>query len=146
MKRRNIISLGMAALALTSCMAALPPAYDNQADAFMPAVEGLVCDEEDNPLEHIMVTLQWGNGLKDNVLYTSSEGRFKSFIPEEVIGTEGSLSLILEDIDGIENGGYFQTLTDKVLLYQDTEVSDTTVISLDYRLTRATPSANTPQF
>jgi len=145
MTRRNIISIAAVSLMLSSCMAALPPAYDDRPDISKPAIEGIVCDEEDNPLEHIMVRLQWGNGLEDNIQYTSSEGRFKSFIPETLIGTESSVSVTLEDIDGIENGGQFETLTDKVLLYQDTEEAGPAIISLEYRLTRATPSENNPQ-
>lgn len=135
----NILSV-IAALTATSCMALAP---EIRPDENQPSITGFVGDQESNPIEHIMVTLEWGEGIEDNVLYTSSEGLFKTVIPESAIGTEGFVILTLTDIDGKENGGEFSTLTDKVMLFQ--ELADSTSIMLDYRLNLSTPSENIPQ-
>ena len=92
-----------------------------------------------------MVTLDWGTGIENDVLYTSSEGVFQTPIPEVIINKESSLTLTLSDVDGEENGGEFESLTDKIMLYPENEEPETEKVTLDYRLNRATPSENNPQ-
>lgn len=134
----------MSAVAVTSCMAAemIP---DHNADSIdkVPAIKGNVSDADGTPIEYIMVTLDWGTYADKTILYTSSEGHFISESPHEVIENEGSLTITMSDIDGEENGGCFETMTDMIKLSK--EDNGTEAVILDYRLTRATPSENTPQ-
>lgn len=131
------------ALILTSCAAEM--ATDLK-DGMMPMVGGRVTDMEGNPIEHIQVTLNWGSHAKESVVFTSSEGIFKS---EAILAEEGqtSLRITLEDIDGTDNGGQFETLTETVTLYEDeAEDSEGPVrFDLDFRLNHATVSENSPQ-
>lgn len=144
MRLTCISALVAATFSAASCMDMSIP-LENEGDAVIPAVTGKVCDSDGNPIEHIMVTLDWGTGIENNVLYTSSEGVFQTPIPEVIINKESSLTLTLEDVDGEENGGEFESLTDKIMLYPENEEPETEKVTLDYRLNRATPSENNPQ-
>ena len=78
--------------------------------------------------------------MKD-IKYTDSNGMFYLDIinaPESY-----NVTLTLEDIDGEENGGLFETLTDTIILFGDPESNST--VKLDYRLNRATASESSPQ-
>jgi hypothetical protein len=79
------------------------------------------------------------------VVYTSSEGKFSIPIHEDFIGKESTITLTLEDIDGIENGGEFDKISDQILLFPEGEDYTSDSISLDYRMTRATREENSPQ-
>ena len=132
----------MASLMASSCMDKLP---DNTEIDEIPGITGNVTDEKQNPIEHIKVTFSWGNGIEDSVVYTSSKGEFKTAVPSEIRGIECQVSLTVEDVDGEENGGEFETVTDKIMLFQKNEEYTSSVISLDYHLTHATPSESSPQ-
>lgn len=111
----------------------------------IPSINGTVCSEDGIPIEHIMVTATWGSGIHDDVVYTSSEGIFSIPIHEDIIGKESTIAITLEDIDGIENGGEFETISDQILLFSENEDYTSDSISLDYRMTRATREENSPQ-
>lgn len=143
MRFLNILSAA-AGLTAMSCMA-LPFDMESIDERDIYAIEGTVSDSNSNPIEYIMVTLDWGTGLEPDVLYTSSEGKFKTNIPEPFIGVESSVTLTLTDIDGEKNGGEFETLTDKVMLFQEADSNDSTSVVLNYRLNHATPSESIPQ-
>ncbi len=116
------------------------------ADMLMtPSINGTVCSDEKLAIEHIMVTATWGSGIHDDVVYTSSEGKFSIPIHEDFIGKESTITLTLEDIDGIENGGEFDKISDQILLFPEGEDYTSNSISLDYRMTRATREENSPQ-
>ena len=93
------------------------------------------------PIEHIRVTLAWGSGVEATVVYTSSEGAFKTEIPY----AETWVDILVSDVDGQENGGEFESVTDKVMLYNDTDEDELLRVILDYRLNPSTPSENSPQ-
>lgn len=134
-----------AAFLLSSCMA-MDALIKPDADMLMtPSISGTVCSDENMPIEHIMVTAVWGSGIHDDVVYTSSEGTFSISIHEEIIGKESTITLTLEDIDGIENGGEFEKISDQILLFSEDEDYTSSSISLDYQLTRATREENSPQ-
>ena len=129
---------------MTSCMAGSP--FDQDADG--SHVVGKVVDTSDNPIEHIKVTLKWGGNSEKIELYTSSEGVFHS---EALIETDGptTLEIKLEDIDGEENGGLFETMEDSVMLYPEETgeggTDESIRFDLVYRLNRATASESNPQ-
>ena len=110
----------------------------------MPAqtYPGSVMDAEGNPVEHIKVTIDWQGAFPiRDIKYTDSNGIFfLDIITNQEIYT---VSLTFEDIDGEENGGAFETLTDTITLFGDPESNST--VKLDYRLNRATASESIPQ-
>lgn len=147
MKIDRIINIvvSVSALMLSSCMTMDKNPDFNQDLGLRPGITGVVHSESGMPIEHIMVTLSWGSGFEDDVEYTSSEGIFHVAIPEEIAGTEWTIGLTLEDIDGIENGGEFEKITDQIILVPDDEEYTSGSISLDYHMTPATHEENIPQ-
>ena len=97
-------------------------------------IHGFVTDEEGSPINHIKVTITQSDFPL--VVYTSSRGEFIA----DMALTEGTLEIMLEDIDGEENGGTFAPLSDTITVLEDQEM-----ITLEYSLTLATASENTPQ-
>ena len=83
-----------------------------------PTLTGSVTDLDGNPIEHIQATLEWDEmGIKD-IVYTSSDGIFKSQAYLPVKG-DTSVRITLEDIDGEENGGIFEVLTETVTILEE---------------------------
>lgn len=143
MKKSIIYTIALVMTA--SCMGGLPPEVINP-DHEAASITGSISNSNGTPLEHIMVTLEWPGGVEPNTLYTSSEGKFKAEIPQEIIGTENTVTIRIEDIDGPDNGGEFEGLTDKVMLFQEESIKEEAmIIVLDYRLNLSTPSENSPQ-
>ena len=136
MRKRHLIYI-LSALALTSCMA--DQMHDPMQDS--PIIEGTISDQMGKPIEHIMVKLFWGSGREETTVYTSSEGIFKTEIPY----AETWVDILISDVDGQDNGGEFETLTDKVMIYDKADIEGLQVIILDYRLNPSTPSENSPQ-
>ena len=139
----KIISAVIYASVLASCSMADEmegiPGMDQMPVQTFP---GSVMDTEGNPIEHIKVTIDWqGEFPVRDIKYTDSNGIFHL----DVINDPESytVTLTFEDIDGEENGGVFETLTDTITLFGDT-LSDSTV-RLDYHLNRATASESSPQ-
>lgn len=113
--------------ALHSCAKADAEFHD---PAMFPGnIRGIVTDEDGNPLNHIKVIIDpTGYPI---VEYTSSKGEFVAYKKLQV----GVFSILLEDIDGQENGGEFAPLSDMITVLEDQEM-----INLEYRMTRATSS------
>ena len=138
MKSPTSIIGGVITLALlTACSAA----YDYAAPGFIGNVRGLVTDTEGAPLNHIKVTLDCGAELGQTTVYTSMKGEFLADInPDTQL-----LVITLEDIDGEENGGQFEPMSDQITLLDENPEDDQDIISLEYRLTHATASESSPQ-
>ena len=118
--------------AMAACSKADPSISD---PTMLPGnIHGFVTDEDGSPINHIKVTLT--QSAFPLVVYTSSRGEFIA----DMALTEGPLEILLEDIDGEENGGAFATLSDTITVLEDQEM-----ITLEYSLTLATASENTPQ-
>ena len=145
MKSRNLIYLSGVALMLSSCMASDMTMNPDMNEELGPAITGTVKSENGLPIEHIMVTAEWEGDRHKDIVYTSSEGKFTIPIHEELIGTECSVSLTIEDIDGIENGGEFEKINDQIMLFEEDENYSSDSISLDYQMSRATHEENSPQ-
>ena len=138
----KIICAAICAYALASCMAMDMAGVPDMSDMPELTYPGSVMDTEGTPIEHIKVTIEWQGAfpVKD-IKYTDSNGMFYLDIinaPERY-----NVTLTLEDIDGEENGGLFETLTDTIILFGDPESNST--VKLDYRLNRATASESSPQ-
>ncbi len=140
------IYLLFAALSVSSCMD-MSAVFDREPsieDDSMPLhfVAGRVMDAEDNEIEHIKVTIDWGGVYEPSINYTASDGSFSALIPVEGGVDVIEFKITLEDIDGEENGGLFKTVTDKVIYSIDSESPSGFMI---YRLNRAIASENSPQ-
>jgi hypothetical protein len=92
-------------------------------------IHGFVTDEDGSPINHIKVTITQSDFPL--VVYTSSRGEFIA----DMVLTEGPLEIMLEDIDGEENGGAFAPLSDAITVLEDQES-----LTLEYRMTPATAS------
>ncbi len=135
------ISFFFIAMSVSSCMVG-DLLNDENANP-LHFVVGKVLDEENREIEHIKVTIDWGeHGTKLSVNYTASDGSFTAEIPEEVKSETIEFKITLEDIDGEENGGLFETVADKVIYSLDPESPEEIIT---YRLNRATPSESSPQ-
>ena len=138
----NIICAAICAYALASCMAMDMEGVPDMSDMPELTYPGSVMDTEGRPIERIKVTIEWQGAfpVKD-IKYTDSNGMFYL----DIINAQESynVTLTLEDIDGEENGGLFETLTDTIILFGDPESNST--VKLDYRLNRATASESSPQ-
>lgn len=133
-----------AVMTLASC--ATEPV--SEVPSAFPALTGVVTDQNRNPIEHIKVTLEWSDNTDQIETYTSSEGKFRSEII--ITNTDGSpvtINLTLEDIDGEDNGGLFETHTESFLLETEnnSEAETPHVIDLVFRLNRATDAESSPQ-
>ncbi len=140
------ISLLFIAMSVSSCMA-MEDVWNDDFDYPVEEqpyhyVMGKVMDVEDNAIEHIKVTVDWGGVYEPSINYTASDGSFSAVIPVEPEAEMIEFKITLEDIDGEENGGLFKTVTDKVIYSLGPESPSGFMI---YRLNRATASENTPQ-
>lgn len=139
MRVMGFISILTAAVLTASCMAMqYEPTMDNVAPK--PAIVGNVTDTSGVAIEHIKVTLNWNDGAFSETQYTNSDGVFTAEIWENVEKAVRSLTVTLEDIDGEENGGTFETLSETFTVFEDNSAT-----VLDFRLNRATASESSPQ-
>ena len=139
MRVTGFISILTAAVLTASCMAMqYEPTMDNVAPN--PAIVGNVTDTSGVAIEHIKVTLDWNDGAFSETQYTNSDGVFTAEIWENVEKAVRSLTVTLEDIDGEENGGTFETLYETFTVFEDNSAT-----VLDFRLNRATASESSPQ-
>ena len=122
----------IAVLGLGSCTTDKFDINDVTPDNFT-GIAGKISDSEDNPIEHIKVTISI-DGYEPISAYTSSEGIFTISLEENMSGIS-QVNITIEDIDGDENGGHFASKTDTI---QIDETTDRLRLSLDYRLTPAT--------
>ena len=107
----------------------------------MRILEGKISDLDGNPIEHIKVTADIDIYMSvQEVKYTDSDGLFLIEINADS-SVPVTVTLTIEDIDGEENGGLFETMVDKITLFED----NNSIARLDYHLNHATASENTPQ-
>ena len=121
-------------------------------DPVEPLINGLVTDMDENPIEHIQVTLEWKEAGITEIVYTSSEGMFQSsaYLSEE---NDTEVTITLEDIDGGENGGTFEKSVKTITLIQEEltadpenpEAENPISLELFFHLNHATLSESNPQ-
>ncbi len=129
-------------LLISSCTAGVP--YSGQhIDLGSVLLSGTVTDNAGNPIEHLKVTLDWNSGSYQDIKYTSSTGRFDANLKDSDNSDIITVSIVIEDIDGEDNGGLFSTHTERVTLIKN-EITEP-VLKLSYRLNRATASESSPQ-
>ena len=153
MKIRHIFPYFCICMILASCMAMdMEPSHGMVPD--MPNISGLldgrISDEGGNPIEHIRVTVDWNTpeGIQE-IKYSGSDGMFSISVFELGHSEPVTITLTLEDIDGEENGGLFESITDTITLFEEEDNgfdnSSNANAVLDYHLNHATASENSPQ-
>lgn len=132
---RNIAGL-LTLAAVSACSAG----FDLAVNGPTIIIHGSVTDTIGSPLNHIKVTLDYGDEIGQMTVYTSLRGEFIADMePETTV-----LKITMEDIDGDENGGSFETMTDHIMIL-DHKLSNEDIIMLEYRLNHATVSESNPQ-
>lgn len=133
-KRQNkmnvVIKFLSGIIVLTAFAACSKGDLSNSDQLIFPGnINGIVTDAEGNPINHIKVTI---TQIADPIIvYTSRRGEFVADIDLH----DGMLNIYLEDIDGAENGGEFEPLSDMITVLEDQES-----LTLEYRMTLATAS------
>ena len=141
MKRIGIIStIASVCVLISSCSAGIP--MDNP-DIGNVRIIGTVTDDTGAPIEHIKVTMDWNSGTYQDIKYTSSVGKFDSNVQDNPQSDIITVMITLEDIDGEDYGGLFESHSEKVKLIRE-DITES-VLRFDYRLNRATASENNPR-
>ena len=131
----SLIAGGMLCASISSCSVGYDYAVSDQIQ-----IQGTVTDTEGNPINHIKITFGYGEGTELITVYTSLKGEFIADIEDAAT----VLTVKLEDIDGEDNGGLFESITDQITILEDDILKEDT-ITLDYRLSRATAAESSPQ-
>ena len=141
MKRFGIISAIVSfVLMIWSCSMEIPGSGLGKENI---KVSGTICDDSGVPIEHIKVTLDWNSGQQQDVKYTSSVGKFESFLQDNPQSDVIILIISLEDIDGEGYGGKFEPYSETITLVKE-DITEP-VLKFDYRLNRATASESNPR-
>lgn len=110
--------------------------YDGP-DSGTPLMTGKVTDMNGNPIEHIMVTIDWGAAAEaPDIEYTDSDGKF--MFRYRFSGSNDNPATVmirLDDIDGEANGGHFESRTESMTLFSS---GNGAANALTFRLNRAT--------
>ena len=138
------ITLAALAFAAVSCMQADPfPGVDSPDTGDSDKLVGYVTDTDDNSIEHIKVTLDWNNGTYQEIKYTDSYGQFQTDCWQPATREAVTLAITIEDVDGEENGGLFEPVSETIILFEN-GVQDI-VDPMVFRLNRATALESSPQ-
>lgn len=132
-----ILTLGI----LGSCMAT---SHDDMHYTESTMVNGLVVDENENPINHIKVTMEWDSPYSPMVVYSSPKGTFTADLEFYRPTYPVTVSVTISDVDGEENGGFFQTRNDEFIILEEGDSSNSND-PIVYQLTRATASESSPQ-
>lgn len=142
MKKTVISILCFMMLALTSCSDAEPGLSHD----LFGIVSGSVTDMNGKALEHISITVKIGDSSDTQTFYTSSEGKFRFDLPMYGNGDQINFIIIIRDIDGEENGGYFQDREDEIILFGEDYKEFPIMIEIPpYRLSPATALESSPR-
>jgi len=140
----NITRIFFCIMIISSCAAMdMAPADPSSGSPGIRILEGKISDQEGNPIEHIKVTAEMDLYMSvQDVKYTDSDGIFMIEINTDP-SVPVTVTLTMEDIDGEENGGLFESMSDTITLFE--EDGESSIARLDYRLNHATASESNPQ-
>ena len=137
MRQISIILSATSLWLMSSCMAMDPGIMETDTIN----LNGMVTDDEGNPINHIRVTLEWADpAFSPLVVYTSTNGEFYADLDFYYLRYPTTVLIGLSDPDGPENGGEFAAKTDEITIHEAGPLEPIT-----YRLTRATASESSPQ-
>ena len=140
MGRINIAITAILCLFLTSCMAEHIDGEIIMANGYQ--INGRVLDQEENPIPHIKVTLEWKGQDSPIVIYTSDKGIFYTIMDNLPDTYPFTIDITLEDIDGERNNGLYESESDQITIPEE---NDNKIIDPVYHLTLSTASENSPQ-
>ena len=135
----------IAMLMLSSCMK--QDSYMNE-DDMVCILKGKTTDPDGTGIEHIRITISYDGSEGEHSYYSGTGGKFLCEFPLPEISGELTINIILEDIDGTDNGGEFSSMTHKVTLFENDYIEDPGHVIIDMqdcRLSHATASENIPQ-
>lgn len=136
---KNIVRFIYGFIALTA-VSACSAAVNQDLTSTIGNIHGIVTDTDGNPLNHIKVILDYGAGHETMTVYTSMKGEFFA----DMDSSTSTIKITLEDIDGEDNGGLFEPMTDQIMIMDEYLQNGQEIINLEYRLTLSTVSANSP--
>ena len=124
-----ILIMSVCACSMSEDMGAIaPPQFHG--------IAGTITDEEGDPLERIKVTISTPSGETLSV-YTSSNGHYLAEM--DILPSQCSyIEIVIEDIDGPENGGQYKKISDRITIESDRKDRPVRLLA-DYRLDPATP-------
>ena len=128
-----------------SCMDDDPPYMNTDIDYCV--IQGHVTDQAGSPLEKIRIRVKHRKDDKvATTYYTSSNGSFHCEIAIPDDNSQMALEIVIDDIDGEENGGLFESKTDMITIFEEDYQKRPVIIDLPtYRLNHATASESSPQ-
>ena len=104
-------------------------------------LNGIVTDDEGNPINHIRITLEWDDqAFSPLTVYTSTDGEFSADLDYYYLRYPTTVLIEISDPDGPENGGEFAAKTDAVTIHEAGPLEPIT-----YQLTHATASESSLQ-
>lgn len=109
-------------------------------------IEGHITDQAGTPIEKIRITVEAKADNRISKHYTSSSGFFHCELemPEEY--EQMVLDITIDDIDGEDNGGTFESKTDIITIFRDDFKNSPVFIELPTcRLNHATASESSPR-
>lgn len=133
MRIRSFIFTALSLL-LISCAKA-----DQENTDIFSVIKGRVTDADENPIEHMEVTIEISKRTAQKTVYTSSDGTFMIDINNREARQMKSLTITLKDIDGEENGGLFETKTEEIFIYEEDLAELPVILDLDFRCSLAIP-------
>ena len=105
-------------------------------------LNGIVTDDEGNPINHIRITLEWDDqAFSPLTVYTSTDGEFSANLDYYYLRYPTTVLIEISDPDGPENGGEFSAKTDAITIHEAGTLEPITC-----QLTSATASESSPQF
>lgn len=109
-------------------------------------IQGTVTDDGGVPLEKIRISITTNDESSPLTIYTSSDGMFIGEFPLFIEGGQTRLDIRIDDIDGEDNGGCFESKTGSVTIFEEDYNEVPVIIDLPpYRLSRATASESNLQ-
>ena len=112
---------------------------DQENTDIFSVIKGRVTDADENPIEHMEVTIEISKRTAQKTVYTSSDGTFMIDITNREARQMKSLSITLKDIDGEENGGLFETKTEEICGYEGGRAERPVMLGRDFRCSLAMP-------
>lgn len=145
MKILRYLTLLLCLIALHSCSEPFEIIVESNLGITSCRIQGTITDQDGTALERIKVSV-YSNQDERSSSYTSSDGRFLCEFDIQSNIKEAVLDIMIEDIDGKERGGLFETKTTVVTLYESDLHKSPLIVNLPtFRLSHATASENNPQ-
>lgn len=132
MKLRSLILL-LAGVIVISCSKA-----ETDGGNVFALIKGSVTDTEGHPIEHLEVTIDLSRKAGQKTSYTSSDGKFMSDITFKEAKNLKSIIITITDIDGDENGGFFESKTEEIFIYEEDVIEIPILLNLDFRCSLST--------